>query len=167
MRVITRQPTLMSNAVNGSIGGLVAMTAGCSSMDIPYAVLTGFICGIVFAVGFMFLEKSRYDDEVGAVSVHGLAGVWGTLAAGIFLKGDMFNLDVIMVQLLGVSVVFLWVFFSAFLMYSIISKTVGLRVSAQHEQRGLDITEHGEVGYPEFNRDAAYLSEHVKDLQRI
>lgn len=167
MSVITRQPALMTNAVNGSIGGLVAITAGCASMDIPYAVLTGFIGGIVCVLGFIFLEKLRYDDVVGAVSVHGFAGVWGTLAAGIFLKGNMFDLDVIMVQLLGVSVAFLWVFFSAFLMYSIIAKTVGLRVSPQHEQRGLDITEHGEVGYPEFNRDAAYLSEHVKDLQRL
>lgn len=167
MSVISRQPALMTNAVNGSIGGLVAITAGCASMDIPYAVLTGFIGGIVCVFGFIFLEKLRYDDVVGAVSVHGFAGVWGTLAAGIFYRENMFDLDIIMVQLLGVSVAFLWVFFTAFIMYSIIARTVGLRVSSQHEQRGLDITEHGEVGYPEFTRDSAYLSEHVKDLQHL
>ncbi len=122
---------------------------------------------MVCVLGFILLEKLRYDDVVGAVSVHGFAGVWGTLAAGIFLRDNMFDLDVILVQLLGVSVAFLWVFFIAFFMYSLIARTVGLRVSPQHEQRGLDITEHGEVGYPEFNRDAAYLSEHVKDLQPL
>src|SRR5690606_7875781 len=107
------------------------------------------------------------DDVVGAVSVHGFAGAWGTLAAGLFLSGDMFNPDVILVQLLGICVAFLWVFAAAISMYGLIIKTVGLRVSLQHEQRGLDITEHGEVGYPEFNRDAAYLNEYVKDLQPI
>lgn len=167
MSVMTRQPALMTNAVNGSIGGLVAITAGCASMDIPYAVLTGFIGGVVCVLGFILLEKLRYDDVVGAVSVHGFAGVWGTLAAGLFLRGDMFNPDIVMVQVLGIGVAFLWVFTSAFFMYGLIARTVGLRVSPQHEQRGLDITEHGEVGYPEFNRDAAYLSEHVKDLQPI
>ncbi|CAG0995082.1 Ammonium transporter [Methylophilaceae bacterium] len=167
MSSLTRQPALLTNAVNGSIGGLVAITAGCATMDIPYAVLTGFIGGLVTVLGFIFMEKMQYDDVVGAVSVHGFAGVWGTMAAGIFLKGNMFDADQIMVQLLGVSVAFLWVFFSAYLMYTVISKTIGLRVSTMHEQRGLDITEHGEVGYPEFNRDVAYLSEHVKELHKI
>ncbi|PKO25372.1 MAG: ammonium transporter [Betaproteobacteria bacterium HGW-Betaproteobacteria-8] len=167
MSALARQPALMTNGVNGSIGGLVAITAGCASMDIPYAALTGFIGGIVCVLGFILLEKLRYDDVVGAVSVHGFAGAWGTLAAGVFYRGDMFNVDIIAVQLLGIGVAFLWVFFVALLMYAIIARTVGLRVSPQHEQRGLDITEHGEVGYPEFNRDAAYLSEYVKDLKPL
>ncbi|HEY8353544.1 MAG TPA: ammonium transporter [Methylophilaceae bacterium] len=165
--IVTRQPVLLSNAVNGSIAGLVAITAGCATMDIPYAVLTGFIGGIVCIIGFSVLERLRFDDVVGAVSVHGFAGAWGTLAAGLFMRGDMFNPDIVLVQMLGVCVAFIWVFAAAFLMYSVVSRTVGLRVSPQHEQRGLDITEHGEVGYPEFNRDAAYLSEYVKDLQPI
>jgi ammonium transporter, Amt family len=71
------------------------------------------------------------------------------------------------VQLIGIGAAFVWVFCSAMLMFWIISKIVGLRVSTQHEQRGLDITEHGEVGYPEFGFESAYSAEKVKDLERL
>jgi ammonium transporter, Amt family len=165
--MITRQPALMTNAVNGSIAGLVAITAGCASMQVPYAILTGAIGGSLSVLGIIWLEKMRLDDVVGAVSVHGLCGAWGTLAAGMFLTGNMFDLHQMMVQVIGIGAAFVWVFFTAFAMYYIISIIVDLRVSSMHEQRGLDITEHGEIGYPEFGNDAAYSSENLKDLNKL
>lgn len=161
------QSALMTNAVNGSIAGLVAITAGCASMQVPFAVATGLIGGIVSVLGVIFLEKCKLDDVVGAVAVHGFCGAWGTLAAGMFLTGNLFNLHQMGVQLIGIAAAFVWVFFVAYLMYWLISMTVGLRVSAMHEQRGLDITEHGEVGYPEFSHEAAYRAENIKDLEKL
>lgn len=165
--LITRQPALMTNAVNGSIAGLVAITAGCASMQVPYAVLTAAIGGSLSVLGIIWLEKMRLDDVVGAVSVHGLCGAWGTLAAGLFLTGNMFDTHQIMVQMIGIGAAFVWVFFSAFVMYYLISLVVDLRVSTMHEQRGLDITEHGEIGYPEFGNDAAYSTENIKELKKL
>jgi ammonium transporter, Amt family len=162
-----RKPAFLGSAVNGSIAGLVAITAGCASMEVPYAILTGAVGGAVSVLGVMLLEKLRLDDVVGAVAVHGFAGAWGTFAAGLFLVGNMFDPKQMMVQLIGIGAAFVWVFVSAFLMYWLISKTVGLRVSTQHEQRGLDITEHGEIGYPEFGHESAYTSEKIKDLERL
>lgn len=167
MSIVTRQPILLTSTINGSIAGLVAITAGCASMQVPYAILTGAIGGSMSVIGVMLLEKMRLDDVVGAVSVHGLCGAWGTLAAGLFLTGNMFNPQQIMVQLIGIGAAFAWVFVSAFIMYSLISAFFGLRVSALHEQRGLDITEHGEIGYPEFAQDAAYKNENLKDLSKL
>jgi len=165
--VILRKPILISSTVNGGIAGLVAITAGCATMDVPYAALTGFIGGIISVLGVQLLEKVRIDDVMGAISVHGFAGVWGTLAAGIFLKGNMFNGDQIIVQLIGISATFIWVFFAALIMYGLIKVTFGLRVSTMHEQRGLDITEHGEIAYPEFTHHAAYKPEHLPHLQKL
>lgn len=165
--LMLRQPVLMTSVVNGSLGGLVAVTAGCATMEVPFAILTGLIGGVVTIFGSKLLEWLRLDDVVGAVAVHGFSGVWGTLAAGLFLKGHLFDPAQLIVQLIGVGVAFIWVFLSALLMYALLARTVGLRVSPLHEQRGLDITEHGEVGYPEFNRDAAYQSEHIAQLKPI
>jgi Amt family ammonium transporter len=102
------------------------------------------------------MESLRLDDVVGAVPVHGLAGIWGTLAAGLFFSGDLFNVDRVLIQLLGVAAAFLWVFPVALLMYFTLSKTIGLRVPKQHEQRGLDFSEHAESGYPEFGQSLTY-----------
>jgi Amt family ammonium transporter len=162
-----RKPALMTNAVNGSIAGLVSITAGCASMALPYAVLTGAIGGVLSVLGVMLLERMRLDDVVGAVAVHGFCGAWGTLAAGLFLIGNMYNPHQIMVQVIGITAAFLWVFVTAFSMYWLISKTAGLRVSAMHEQRGLDITEHGEIGYPEFSHATAYSSDNLKSLEKL
>lgn len=164
---ILRKPAYLGAAVNGSIAGLVAITAGCASMDVPYAILTGVIGGAISVLGVMLLEKMRLDDVVGAIAVHGFAGAWGTLAAGMFLTGNLFDIHQMMVQLIGICAAFIWVFISAYIMFWIISKTVGLRVSTQHEQRGLDITEHGEIGYPEFGYESAYTTEKIKDLEKI
>lgn len=161
------KPAYLGAAVNGSIAGLVAITAGCASMEVPYAILTGAIGGAISVLGVMLLEKMRLDDVVGAVAVHGFAGAWGTFAAGMFLAGNLFDTKQMFVQLIGIGAAFIWVFISSLCMFWIISKTVGLRVSTQHEQRGLDITEHGEVGYPEFGYESAYTAEKIKDLEKI
>jgi len=165
--LVLRQPALMTSGVNGSIAGLVAITAGCASMDVSYAALTGLIGGALSVLSAKLIEKIRLDDVVGAVAVHGICGAWGTLAAGLFLAGNMFDPHQITVQLIGIGAAFVWVFVSALVMYWLISKTVGLRVSSLHEQRGLDITEHGEIGYPEFGYESAYTSDKLKDLEKI
>ncbi len=148
--IIARKPILLTNTVNGSIGGLVGITAGCATMEPSFAVVTGIVAGMVVIIGSRLLEIMRLDDVVGAVSVHGFAGAWGTLAAGMFVTGDLFNPLQIGVQLVGIAAAFAWAFPVALLMYYIIQKTVGLRASTLDEQRGLDYTEHYEIGYPEF-----------------
>lgn len=154
MLAVFRQPVLLTSVVNGSIAGLVAITAGCHVLEPAFALLTGFIGGTVCICGGWWLERLRIDDVVGAVPVHAFGGVWGTLAAGLFKHGDMFNIQQLGVQALGCSVAFLWAFGSAFLVYSVMSRTIGLRATTLDEQRGLDYTEHYEISYPEFQRDA-------------
>lgn len=149
--VFTRQPILLTNSINGSIAGLVGITAGCASMEPQFAIITGLISGVIVIAGDRLLNLFKLDDVVGAVSVHGFAGVWGTLAAGMFLKDNLFNGHVILVQMLGIAAAFLWVFPAALIMYFLIDKFIGLRASTLDEQQGLDYSEHYEVGYPEFN----------------
>ena len=156
MLLLTSKPILLTHSVNGSIGGLVGITAGCATMDPQYAMLTGFIAGMVVVSGARFLELLKLDDVVGAVSVHGFAGAWGTLAAGIFLKGNMFSFEQIFVQFIGVAAGFIWAFPVALLMYFAIDKLIGLRASSLDEQRGLDYSEHYEIGYPEFQTELVH-----------
>ena len=107
----------------------------------------------------------RLDDVVGAVPVHAFAGAWGTLAAGLFYDGDLFNPERITVQLLGIVVAFGWAFFTALVMYMLVSLLTGLRAPALHEQRGLDLSEHAESGYPEFPQNTLYNSELTRSAE--
>lgn len=152
----TGMKRLMTLTVNGSIGGLVGITAGCASMSPPFAILTGLIAGIIVVFGTRFLENLGLDDVVGAVPAHGFAGVWGTLAAGIFYIDNPFNGSQILVQLIGIITGFLWTFPLALLMYYVIRKFIGLRIDTTGEQRGLDYSEHYEIGYPEFQREVLH-----------
>ncbi|MDY6978319.1 MAG: ammonium transporter [Pseudomonadota bacterium] len=147
---LRRKPVLLTQTINGGIGGLVSITAGCASMEPMYAVITGLIAGWVVVVGTSLMERLRLDDVVGAVPVHGFAGAWGTVAAGLFLAGDLFNPAQVLVQVLGVMAGFAWAFPVALLMYGMIQLTSGLRASSEDEQRGLDYSEHYEIAYPEF-----------------
>jgi Amt family ammonium transporter len=97
----------------------------------------------------LFFDKIKVDDPVGAISVHGVCGAWGTLAAGIFNIGGT-SVKIIGVQVLGIAACFLWVFPVAFLMFKLIDKTVGLRVTPEEELEGLDFVEHGGNAYPDF-----------------
>ncbi|MDZ7803380.1 ammonium transporter [Thiohalophilus sp.] len=144
------KPVLLTQTINGGIGGLVSITAGCASMEPLYAVITGLVAGWVVVVGTALMERLRLDDVVGAVPVHGFAGAWGTVAAGLFLTGDLFNPAQVLVQVLGVLAGFAWAFPVALLMYGLIQLTRGLRASSEDEQRGLDYSEHYEIAYPEF-----------------
>ena len=169
LAVLMRKPILLTDTINGSLAGLVAITAGCASMLPLYAVVTGGIGGIICMLGSQVMLKMRLDDVVGAVSVHGFAGAWGTLAAGMFFTGNMFDGKLITVQLIGIGACFIWTFSCALIMYFVIDLFMGLRAPAQHEQRGLDLSEHAEIGYPEFNSgDIAYTADRASnmDLQR-
>jgi Amt family ammonium transporter len=153
---LTGSPILLTATINGSIAGLVGITAGCATMTPGFAIITGLIAGAISIWGAAWLLKLKLDDVVGAIPVHGFAGIWGTFAAGIFITGDLFNWHQALIQLIGISAAFFWAFPTALLVFYIIDKTLGLRASSQHEQQGLDFTEHDEVGYPEFNQSITY-----------
>lgn len=152
----TSSPILLTTTVNGALGGLVGITAGCASMAPGFALLTGLIAGFLVVYSMAAMDALCLDDVVGAVPVHGICGIWGTLAAGLFFSGDLFSMDRVMIQLLGVAAAFLWTFPLALAMYFGLAKTIGLRVPSQHEQRGLDFSEHAESGYPEFGQNLTY-----------
>ncbi len=149
--VLCRIPLLLTNAVNGALGGLVAITAGCATMAPEYAVLTGFIAAAFVIGGSALLAWFGLDDVVGAIPVHGFCGAWGTLAAGLFYLGDPFNLERIGVQLLGIGAGILWAFPVAWLLFRVIDLSMGLRVPQRYEMQGLDYAEHYEIAYPEFS----------------
>ncbi len=146
----------MTTTVNGSIAGLVGITAGCAVMEPQFAIVTGLVGGIVMVLVSPLLDRLRIDDVVGAVAVHGFGGAWGTLAAGMFKADALFNLAQIEVQLIGIAAAFLWAFPSALVIYWLLDRVVGVRASSVDEQRGLDYSEHFEMGYPEFQRDALH-----------
>ncbi len=148
--MLARQAVLMTGVVNGSLAGLVAITAGCATMAAEWALVTGFIGGIICISSGKLLLRWKIDDVVGAIPVHGFAGAWGTLAAGLFLQGDLFNQAQILVQLTGIGAAFVWAFGASYLVYRLIDAVLGLRASSQHEQRGLDFTEHAQAAFPEF-----------------
>ncbi len=154
---LTRRPILMSTTINASLAGLVAVTAGASTLTPTTAVITGLVGGMLCILGAELLRRFRLDDMVDATAVHGMGGLWGTLAAGLFYSGDLFNPARVGVQLLGIGAAFLWAFPVSWLMFKGVEKLMGLRASTLHEQRGLDYTEHYELGYPEFQRSPAQL----------
>lgn len=152
MQKILRKPVYVTTIVNGSLGGLVAITAGCATMEPIFAIVTGLVAGIVMLWATLILETFLLDDVVGAVPVHAVCGAWGTLAAGMFKTGALFDPAQMTVQIIGIIAAFIWSFPLALLMYFILQKTIGLRVTAVAEQRGLDYAEHNETGYPEFQQ---------------
>lgn len=136
-------------SLNGVLAGLVAVTAGCANVSPTSSIIIGAVAGFLVVVAVLFFDRIKIDDPVGAVSVHGINGAWGTLAAGIFnMEGT--SASMIGVQLLGIVVCFVWSFGMAFVMFKLIAKTIGLRVSPEEELEGLDLAEHGGVAYPDF-----------------
>lgn len=154
MRILG-QPILMTRTINGGLAGLVAITAGAATMSAPFALATGFVAGLVVVWGESWLLKRHLDDVVGAIPVHGFSGAWGTIAAGLFFAGDLFNLDRTLVQIIGVLAIFVWGYGTSWLVFKLIDKTIGLRAPSLHEQRGLDITEHYEQAY-EFQQSLTH-----------
>ena len=136
-------------SLNGALAGLVAITAPCYNVTPLSAVIIGAIAGVLVVLSVLFFDKIHVDDPVGAISVHGVCGAWGTLAAGLFnIEGV--TAKIIGVQLLGIGAAFVWAFGAGLIMFKLISLTVGLRVSPEEEAEGLDFGEHGATAYPDF-----------------
>ena len=134
--------------MNGVLGGLVGITAGADQMSPSDAILIGSIAGVIIVLGVAFIDRIKLDDPVGAIAVHLICGIWGTLAVGIF--GAMAGMQQFLVQLAGVGIVGGFSVLSAFIILLIIKKTIGLRVDAEEEVKGLDLMEHGMDAYADF-----------------
>jgi Amt family ammonium transporter len=146
----------VSMTLNGSLAGLVAITAGCDLVSPLGAAIIGVLAGFIVVFGIEFIDKKlKIDDPVGAVGVHGLCGAAGTLFVGLFaLDGGLFyggGVDMLITQLIGVASVAAWVAVTITITFFIIKHTIGLRVSKQEEIDGLDVHEHGLVSaYADF-----------------
>ena len=134
--------------MNGVLGGLVGITAGADQMGPTDAILIGTIAGVIIVAGVAFIDRIKLDDPVGAIAVHLICGVWGTLAVGIF--GNMAGIQQFFIQLAGVSIVGGFSVLSAFIILFILKKTIGLRVDTEEELKGLDLMEHGMDAYADF-----------------
>jgi Amt family ammonium transporter len=149
-------------AGNGAIAALVAITAPSGYVEYWAAPIIGGVAGVLVVVCVLAIDK-YVDDPVGALSAHGVAGIWGTLSCGIFTSPRLAGLNAIGdpglvysgsfhqlgAQALGVGAAFAFVFVISYAVFFAIKKTVGLRVTAEEEEAGLDIAEHGQYGYPE------------------
>ena len=140
--------------LNGALAGLVGITAGCANVNNLGAVLIGLVSGVLVVYSINFLEKKGFDDAVGAVSVHGICGIWGVLAVAIFdtTDGLVFGggATLFLPQLIGILAIGVWAYGTSFLVFKVIDSTVGLRVTAEEEIAGLDATEHGTSAYGDF-----------------
>ena len=131
--------------MNGVLGGLVSITAGADQMGPTEAIIIGAIGGIIVVLGVAFLDKCKLDDPVGAIPVHLFAGIWGTLAVGLF--GASKGFDQFMVQLASLGIVGVFCVIGALIITLIVRSIIGLRVSEEEESTGLDISEHGTKAY--------------------
>mgnify|MGYP001179282406 CR=1 FL=1 len=131
--------------MNGILGGLVGITAGADQMGPTEAIAIGAIGGAVVVLGVAILDKCKLDDPVGAIPVHLFAGIWGTLAVGIF--GAKASFDQFMVQLASLGIVGAFCVVGALIIALTVKSIMGLRVSAEEEEKGLDISEHGTKAY--------------------
>jgi len=134
--------------MNGVLGGLVGITAGADQMSPGDAILIGIIAGVIIVLGVALIDKLRLDDPVGAVAVHLICGIWGTLAVGIF--GELASLDQFLIQLAGVGIVGAFSVACSFILLLPIKATIGLRVDKEEELKGLDLAEHGMDAYADF-----------------
>ena len=133
--------------LNGALAGLVSITAEPATPSAVQAVLVGAVGGVLVVFSILMLERLRIDDPVGAISVHGAAGIWGLLA--VPLTNTSASLSV---QMLGAACIFAWVFVASLVVWGLIQLLMGLRVSEEDEYEGVDIAECGLEAYPEFTR---------------
>lgn len=136
----------LSMALNGLLAGLVGITAGADVISPMASIIVGAVAGVLVVLSVVALDKAKIDDPVGAISVHGTCGIWGTLAVGIF-GGSDFSFAT---QLKGTLAISLFAFFASLIVFGLLKFTVGLRVSEQEEEEGLDVGEHGVASYPNF-----------------
>jgi len=147
----------LAQSLNGALAGLVSITAGCGNMNAGGAVLAGLIGGIIVVFSIEFIEKKlKIDDAIGAASVHGVVGFWGTIVIGLWgVDGDaglgIFNgggSAQLVAQLVGGLAYAVWAVALSFIVFAILKYTMGLRVTEKEEVAGLDISEHGSIAYP-------------------
>lgn len=164
--MLVRKPDL-SMVINGLLGGLVASTSSCAYINLFSAHIIGFIAGCLVVISILLIDKyCHIDDPVGAISVHGIGGIWGAIALGLFTsnvqissaqisypKPGLFfggSIEQLVYQLIGVVCIVIWSFSVSFLVWYLLKKTIGIRVSQKEEVDGLDIGEHGMEAYPGF-----------------
>ena len=146
----------LAHSLNGTLAGLVSITAGCGNMTPQGAVMAGLIGGIIVVFSIELIEKKlKIDDAIGAVSVHGVAGFWGTIVIGLWgVDGDtgigLFNGGggtQFVAQLIGAVAYMVWALVTSFVVFLILKSTIGLRVTEEEEMGGLDLSEHGSIAY--------------------
>ena len=148
--------------INGCLAGLVGITGSCAYVSIEASLLIGAIAGIIVVFAVMFFDRIKIDDPVGATAVHLCCGIFGTICVGLFAKEGVTTLSIknglfygggfelLLVQIIGIIAVGAFVFASSLLVWYLIKKTLGIRVSQEEEIAGLDIGEHGNIAYPDF-----------------
>ncbi|WP_067550240.1 ammonium transporter [Algoriphagus sanaruensis] len=134
--------------LNGILAGLVGITAGADQMGVIDSIIIGFVGGGLVVFGVVLFDKIKIDDPVGAISVHLIGGIWGTLAVGLF--GDLAGMDQVISQLIGIGATAIFCFGTAWIIFFTLKKTVGIRVDEKEETEGLDINEHSMRAYPDF-----------------
>jgi Amt family ammonium transporter len=152
--IVMKKPDA-SMALNGALAGLVSITAPCDGISPMGAIIIGIIGGALVVFSVMFIDrKLKVDDPVGAVSVHGVCGLWGTLSVGLFnMDSGLFyggGMKQLAVQALGAGAAFIWAFGIGLVLFYAIKATIGLRVTSEEELKGLDIGEHGMEAYSGF-----------------
>ncbi|HIZ21047.1 MAG TPA: ammonium transporter [Firmicutes bacterium] len=159
--IVMKKPDL-GMTVNGCLAGLVAVTGGCAYVSIESSLLIGALAGILVVFAVRFFDRIKVDDPVGATSVHLGCGIFGTLCVGLFAQEGVTSLStanglffgggfrLLGVQLLGTLAIGVFAFVSSGLVWLVLKKTVGIRVTREEEIQGLDIGEHGNVAYPDF-----------------
>ena len=137
----------LSMVLNGSLAGLVGITAGADTVGVASAIAIGFVAGVIVVGSVLLLDRAQLDDPVGAISVHLVCGMWGTLAVGIFSTNPEHSF---LTQLIGVLAYGVFCFLAAFVIFFALKAAVGLRVDPEEERMGLDVGEHGMEAYGGF-----------------
>ncbi len=145
--------------INGALAGLVGITAPCAFVSGTGSIIIGLIAGVLVVFSIFFFENRRIDDPVGAVSVHGVNGLWGLIALGLFADGTYGEVtgllygggtDQLVAQAIGAVTVLAWAFLGGLVLFKVLDLVMGIRVSPEEEIAGLDIDEHGTSAYPNF-----------------
>ena len=132
--------------LNGALAGLVAITAGPDTPTPVMATIIGAVGGVLVVLSIVFMDKVKIDDPVGAISVHGVVGLWGLLAVPLTNADASFS-----AQIIGAATIFVWVFVTSFIVWSILKMVMGIRVTEEEEAEGVDLVECGMEAYPEFS----------------
>lgn len=168
----------MSMSINGLLAGLVAITPACAYVSVTSAIVIGIIAGVLVVYATLFFDKFKLDDPVGATAVHLSNGIFGTLAVGIFAQAGVNGNEVngllfgggftqLGIQVLGVAAAGAFTFAGTCVIWILIKKTIGLRVSIKEELEGLDIGEHGNQAYPDFAAHKISYTSIAQDINMV